>query len=155
MDQSTLTAILLGLAFLIITIGPILRRGGRFKSSLGARSLTPEQEIAIRDANKLWKSDPEAAQRIMASQFDLQGQRDEEELAALRLKAQTDRASAEELRDRLQEDLEVWRTLLTTSRKKAKKDPMAQKAVGNLEQWERETQVELEQLNQRIHQLNA
>ena len=149
MDWSTIAPILLIVTLVALGVVSRRRRVGDLKP------LTPKQDAAIAKANKLGKSDPKAAQKVMDSAFEHEGQRDEEERVALRARAQTDPTAAEELRRRLREDLEVWETLLKSSRKRAAKDLAAQQGVANLEKWESETRAELSYVDELIRRLKS
>ena len=147
MDKSLLVAILLVAALVAQAILSRLKRGGN------VRPLRPEQDAAIAKADKLWKSDPQAARQIMDGAFEKEGEREDEERAALRVRAKTDRVAADELRRRLREDLEVWEHLLKRSRKDAANDLTAQQAMVNQEKWKNETRAELAQVDELIRQL--
>ncbi len=150
MDRSVIVSVLLIVTLVALAIVSRLRRVGTPKP------LAPAQDAAIAKANRLWKSDPQTAHRIIDSAFEEEGQHEDEERAALRVQAETDPAAAEELRRRLREDLEVWQTLLKRSRKHAAKgDVTAQGAVANQEKWENETRAELAQVEELIRQLKG
>jgi len=118
-----------------------------------ARRLPSEDEATLDMADRLWKSDPATAQRILSDHFEKDGEREDAERADLRAQARTSRAAAEELRRRLLEDLEVWGTLLKDSRKKAQKAGGDGQATANLEQWEREARLELAEVDDLIRTL--
>jgi hypothetical protein len=157
MDRSPILQVVLLLSLVALAIVSRLIRAGKSSSSLRTPPLTPQQDAAIAEAAKLWKSDPKTAQLIVDGAFEKEGEREDEERAELRARAQTDRAAAEELRRRLREDLEVWETLLKGSRKKAATDTdeRAQKGVANLETRQQETRAELAQVDDLIRRLKG
>jgi hypothetical protein len=150
MDSFTLIGIFLAGALFVVLLA-LRARGGL--ADPPRNSTTTEGVIGRADQLRKW--DPVAADRVLDAHFDKEGEREDAERAALRTQAQTDRAAAEELRRRLLGDLEVWAHLLKGSGRKVGKDARMQDAVTNLEQWDKETRVELEQLDALIKRLNA
>ena len=135
----------------IAVLGPLLMAWRVFAvDDVGRRRSatdSPSADHAIARADQLRKWDPVAADRVLDAHFDKEGEREDAERAALRTQAQTDPTAAVELRRRLLQDLEVWAHLLKGSRRKAGKDARMEQAAKNLEQWDKETRVELEQLD--------
>ena len=159
----------LALVFMIIVaaivVGPILVRevkrvvsGPPLHSGLGdlgGLARTPEDRAVIEEFDRLFPSDPAAAQRVLHDHFVKQGERDEEARGALRERARTDPAAAEQLRSLLREDLEVWTTLLKDARKKVKDDRLMQVGIGNMEKWQGETRAELAAVDALIRRLHG
>jgi hypothetical protein len=146
------TATLVVLVLLVLSV--LLRVAARDRLTR-LSSLPPEEQAALDKAEKLWRSDPAAAHQALDEYYIKQGDREETERAKLREAAQSDPAAALELQRQLKQELEVWQALLKQSRKAAKKDPNAQKSVANVEQWDRETRAELQQLGDRLKQFKA
>lgn len=155
MNAYVVLAVVIVIGWLALILLPRFGRPGRFPLPLRDRLLSPEQEAAVAEAEGLRRSDPATAQGLLDQAFERDGQREDEERSVLRIQAQTNRAAAEELRERLGEDLEVWGKLLKNARKNAAKDPVAEKALVNLEKWDDETRVELDQVNELIRKHDA
>jgi hypothetical protein len=149
MDPSSIAVVLA-----LILVGLLLRLATRRRSLIGLEQ-RPEERALFDQVGKLWKSDPAAATQMLDSYYERDGQREDAERAKLREAAKTDRSAAQELRRRLNEDLEVWQQLLLNARRKSKNDMTAQKAVANLEQWDSETRAELVRLEEHIRQLKT
>ena len=116
------------------------------------RELDPDLVATIREARRLRKTDPAAAERLLTEFFGEARREEEERRAALRSRAATDLDAAVELRGKLEETLASYRL----ARDKAfTKLPKAQLAGVRtvLEQHEQQIIVELAALARTIERL--
>jgi len=158
MSTRDIISLLILTAAAVMIVGPIIareiKRGGSYRPSLGnlgGLARTPEDKAVIEEFDRVFHDDPAAAQQLLHDHFAKEDQQEEEQRAALRQRAKTDPAAAEQFRLLLREDLEVWQHLLKSARKKAKKDETSRKAIPNLEKWERETRIDLDEVEALIH----